>query len=87
MFYSIVDKMLLNAHMRLSPLESAMDMNEFVHVNSTYLPQWFGVVDQAVLVPPTIIVPLGNVISPLDPFCAIVCMVPLLQCYEHFFKK
>ena len=38
-YYGIVDAMLLDAHVMHNQLAASMDVNDFVHVNCTYLPQ------------------------------------------------
>ena len=37
-YYGIVDKLLLNAYLVNADLACRMDINDFIHVNSTYLP-------------------------------------------------
>ena len=37
--YGIVDRMLLQAHMKVRDLVTCMDVNNFVHVDSVYVPQ------------------------------------------------
>ena len=41
-FYTIVDAMLLGAHIKRSRLAAFMDVNDFIHVHCLYLPQAFG---------------------------------------------
>ena len=50
--------MLLEAHTRLTRLVSTMDVNDFSHVNCTYLPHSFGSGSQAEIVPVDIPLPL-----------------------------
>ena len=38
-YYSIVDKLLLDAYLSNTNLACRMDMNDFIHVNSAYLPR------------------------------------------------
>ena len=37
--YGVVDKVLLQAHILRSVLAATLDMNDFLHVESVYLPQ------------------------------------------------
>ena len=37
--YGVVDKVLLQAHIQRSVLATSLDMNDFVHVESVYLPR------------------------------------------------
>ena len=38
-YYGVVDKLLLNVYLDNADLACRMDMNDFIHVNSPYLPR------------------------------------------------
>ena len=57
-YYGVVDKMLLNVYLGNADLACRMDMNDFIHVNSPYLPRrsaklvHLSALTTALLVPP-----------------------------------
>ena len=54
--------MLLEAHTRLTRLASTMDVNDFIHVNCTYLPRSSGSRSQSEIVP--VDIPLLSTAAP-----------------------
>ena len=54
--------MLLEAHTRLTRLASTMDVNDFIHVNCTYLPHSSGSKSQSEIVP--VDIPLPSTAAP-----------------------
>ena len=75
-FYDIVDKMLLDAHMKRCSLASAMDINDFIYVNSVYFPSQSIIVEQVVIVPPALVVPLDEAFALDQAPQAIALVVP-----------
>ena len=73
-YYSIVDTMLLDAHIMRNRLAASMDMNDFVHVNCAYLPRASGSGSRPSIVP----VPVGIASSsaPLSQASAGILMPP-----------
>ena len=73
-YYSIVDAMLLDAHVMRNRLAASMDVNDFVHVNCAYHPRASGSGSRSSIVP----VPVGVASSsaPLSQASASILMPP-----------
>ena len=75
--YAMVDRMLLEAHTRVSALAACMDVNDFMHVDFVYLPQCLTCAkpSSVVFVPTTI--PIHDVPTVPEPICGKGTMAPL----------
>ena len=66
--------MLVEAHTRLTRLASTMDVNDFNHVNCTYLPRSYGSGSQSEIVP--VDIPLPSTAAPARRPCPAALMSP-----------
>ena len=74
--YAVVERMLLEAHTRMSALAACMDVNDFVHVDSVYLPQCSTGAEPSSVVSVPTIVPTHDVSVLPEPTCGEGTMAP-----------